>query len=245
MLPKIAFVGAGSTVFTRNLVNDILRIPELAGHDGARAHGERRGPPRASETVTRRLIEANGAGATVHATLDRREALAGADHVVTSFQVGGLRPSTVIDFEVPKRYGLRQTIADTLGVGGIMRALRTIPVLLDVCARHGGALPGRAPAPVRQPDGSAALGGGGGLAGPHGRAVPLGAAHRGGAGEDLACRARSSTTTSRGSTTWRSSCRLERGGEDLYRAPRVIEEGCLPGGNRVRYEGVLRTSDSS
>jgi alpha-galactosidase len=86
-----------------------------------------------SHIVVRRLIEAHRAGARVEATSDRRAALEGADYVVTSFQVGGLHPSTVIDFDVPKRYGLRQTIADTLGVGGIMRALRTIPVLLDVC----------------------------------------------------------------------------------------------------------------
>ena len=71
--------------------------------------------------------------AIVEATTDRRAALDGADYVVTSFQVGGYKPSTVIDFEIPKRYGLRQTIADTLGIGGIMRGLRTIPVLLDVC----------------------------------------------------------------------------------------------------------------
>ena len=88
---------------------------------------------RTAELVTRRLIDAHGAGARVEATTDRRAALDGADYVVTSFQVGGYKPSTVVDFEVPKRYGLRQTIADTLGVGGIMRGLRTIPVLLDVC----------------------------------------------------------------------------------------------------------------
>jgi len=79
-----------------------------------------------SEAVARRLVEAHGARATDEATLDRRTELAGADYVVTSFQVGGLHPSTVVDFEVPKRFGLRQTIADTLGVGGIMRErLRT------------------------------------------------------------------------------------------------------------------------
>jgi len=86
-----------------------------------------------AELVTSRLIEAHGARASVEATTDRRSALDGADYVVTSFQVGGYKPSTVVDFEVPKRYGLRQTIADTLGIGGIMRGLRTIPVLLDVC----------------------------------------------------------------------------------------------------------------
>jgi alpha-galactosidase len=79
------------------------------------------------------MAQARGLDIAVTATTDRRAALDGADYVVTSFQVGGYKPSTVIDFEVPKRYGLRQTIADTLGVGGIMRGMRTIPVLLDVC----------------------------------------------------------------------------------------------------------------
>jgi alpha-galactosidase len=132
-MPKIAFVGAGSAVFTRNLVGDILSLPELRDTTTFALmdiDAERLGT---AEVVTRRLIEAHGARSTVTATLDRRAALDGADYVVTSFQVGGYKPSTVIDFEVPKRYGLRQTIADTLGVGGIMRGLRTIPVLLDVC----------------------------------------------------------------------------------------------------------------
>jgi alpha-galactosidase/6-phospho-beta-glucosidase family protein len=132
-MPRIEFIGAGSTVFTKNLIGDLLAFPELAHTttlalmdiDAERLH--------TSEIVARRLTETLGARATVDATLDRREALDGADYVVTSFQVGGYRPATVIDFEIPKRYGLRQTIADTLGVGGIMRGLRTIPVLLDIC----------------------------------------------------------------------------------------------------------------
>jgi alpha-galactosidase len=132
-VPKIAFIGAGSTVFTRNLVGDVLCLAEL--HDTTTfalmdIDAERL---RTSELVTRRLVEVVGSRARVEATLDRRAALDGADYVVTSFQVGGLHPSTIVDFEVPKRRGLRQTIADTLGVGGIMRGLRTIPVLLDVC----------------------------------------------------------------------------------------------------------------
>jgi len=132
-MPKIAFVGAGSAVFTKNLVGDILSLPEL--RDGTTfalmdIDAERL---RTAEIVASRLVEAHGARARVEAHLDRRAALDGADYVVTSFQVGGYEPATVIDFEVPKRYGLRQTIADTLGVGGIMRGLRTIPVLLDVC----------------------------------------------------------------------------------------------------------------
>jgi alpha-galactosidase len=74
-----------------------------------------------------------GARASITAATDRRAALDGADYAICMVQVGGYRPATVIDFEIPKRYGLRQTIADTLGIGGIMRGLRTIPVLLDMC----------------------------------------------------------------------------------------------------------------
>ena len=130
-MPRIAFIGAGSTVFTRNLVGDLLAQPELEGSTFALMDVD----PRRLETsraAVERLAAAHASSAAVEATLDRRAALEGADYVVTSFQVGGLE-STLIDFEVPKRYGLRQTIGDTLGVGGISRALRTIPVLLDVC----------------------------------------------------------------------------------------------------------------
>jgi alpha-galactosidase len=80
------------------------------------------------ENINRNI---NGAAARVTAYAQRRKALAGADFVVNAVQVGGYRPGTVIDFEVPKRYGLRQTIGDTLGIGGIFRTLRTLPVLLD------------------------------------------------------------------------------------------------------------------
>ena len=132
-MPKIAFVGAGSAVFTRNLVGDILSQPELRDSTTFALMDIDAERLRTAETVASRLIDAHGAGAAVEATTDRRAALDGADYVVTSFQVGGYKPSTVVDFEVPKRYGLRQTIADTLGIGGIMRGLRTIPVLLDVC----------------------------------------------------------------------------------------------------------------
>src|SRR3954462_4658947 len=130
-MPKIAFVGAGSTVFTRNLVGDVLALPELADTTTIALMDIDAERLAASELVTRRLVEARGAGARGEAMLDRAAALDGADYVVTSFQVGGYRPSTVVDFEVPRRFGLRQTIGDKLGVGGIMRGLRTIPVLLD------------------------------------------------------------------------------------------------------------------
>jgi alpha-galactosidase len=132
-MPRIAFIGAGSTVFTRNIVGDLLAIPELADSTTFALMDIDEDRLRTSEIATRRLIDGAGASARVETTLERRAALEGADFVVSSFQVGGYRPSTVVDFDVPKRYGLRQTIADTLGVGGIMRGLRTIPVLLDVC----------------------------------------------------------------------------------------------------------------
>ena len=132
-MSKIAFIGAGSAVFTQKLVGDVLTHPELRDSTMFALMDIDAERLRTAEIVTRRLIEAHGAEATVEATQDRRRALDGADYVVTSFQVGGYEPSTIVDFEVPKRYGLRQTIADTLGVGGIMRGLRTIPVLLDVC----------------------------------------------------------------------------------------------------------------
>ena len=132
-MPKIAFVGAGSAVFTRNLIGDVLGHPGLRDSTTFALMDIDAERLRTAEIVAGRLVEAHGAGAAIEATHDRRAALDGADYVVTSFQVGGYEPSTVVDFEVPKRHGLRQTIADTLGVGGIMRGLRTIPVLLDVC----------------------------------------------------------------------------------------------------------------
>ena len=132
-MTKIAFVGAGSTQFTQRLVGDILGFPALADTATLALMDIDAERLRTAEATTRTLAERAGAGAAIEATLDRRAALDGADYVVTSFQVGGYRPATVVDFEVPKRFGLRQTIGDTLGVGGIMRGLRTIPVLLDVC----------------------------------------------------------------------------------------------------------------
>ena len=131
-MARVVFVGAGSTVFARNLMGDILSWPELASSTIV-LHDIDETRLRSSEIVGRKFVDTLGVPATIEATTDRRRALAGADYVITMFQVGGYRPSTVIDFEIPKKYGLQQTIADTLGIGGIMRGLRTIPVLLDVC----------------------------------------------------------------------------------------------------------------
>ena len=132
-MPKITFIGAGSTVFAKNLLGDILSYPELAQSEIALfdIDAERLGT---SEIVAHRVAQTLGAQPTISATTDRRAALDGADYAICMIQVAGYKPGTVVDFEVPKKYGLRQTIADTLGIGGIMRGLRTIPVLLDMCA---------------------------------------------------------------------------------------------------------------
>lgn len=139
-MPKITLVGAGSTVFAKNLLGDILSFPELADSticlfdiDEERLQ--------TSEIVAHRVARTLAATPRIVATTDRRRALEGADYVITMFQIGGYKPSTVIDFEVPKKYGLRQTIADTLGIGGIMRGLRTIPVLLEMCHEMEGLCP--------------------------------------------------------------------------------------------------------
>jgi alpha-galactosidase len=131
--PKIVFVGAGSTVFAKNLLGDILGYPELKSSsitlydiDAVRLA--------TSELVAHRVARTLEASPTIVATTDRARALDGADYVITMIQVAGYRPGTVLDFEIPAKYGLRQTIADTLGIGGIMRAVRTVPVMLDIAA---------------------------------------------------------------------------------------------------------------
>jgi alpha-galactosidase len=134
-MPKLTFIGAGSTVFAKNILGDCLLSPALAGLtialydiDPVRLEDSRR----MVETLNRNLA---GGKSTVTAHLgvaNRKAALKGADYIVNAIQVGGYEPSTVIDFEIPKKYGLRQTIADTLGIGGVFRSLRTIPVLMDI-----------------------------------------------------------------------------------------------------------------
>jgi len=130
-MAKITFIGAGSTVFARNLLKDLFTFPELHGST-VRLMDIDADRLRDSETVARRVAAEAGATPTIEATTDRRCALDGADYVINMIQVGGYMPATVTDFEIPKKYGLRQTIGDTLGIGGIMRGLRTIPVLLDI-----------------------------------------------------------------------------------------------------------------
>ena len=129
--PKITFIGAGSTVFAKNLMGDILSYPELSESTLCLFDIN---PERLalSERVANRLAETLGVKPTIETTTDREKALDGADYAINMIQVAGYKPGTVTDFEIPKKYGLEQTIGDTLGIGGIMRGLRTIPVLLDM-----------------------------------------------------------------------------------------------------------------
>ncbi len=130
--PKIAFIGAGSTVFMKNIIGDVLQRPALsAAHVALMDIDE--GRLAESEIVFNKLVASLGAEATHSLHTDRLSALEGADFVVVAFQIGGYEPCTVTDFEIPKKFGLRQTIADTLGVGGIMRGLRTVPHLWAIC----------------------------------------------------------------------------------------------------------------
>ncbi|HSV86547.1 MAG TPA: alpha-glucosidase/alpha-galactosidase [Levilinea sp.] len=131
MTTKIAMIGAGSTVFARNLIGDILSFPELK-EATISLHDIDEERLRETEVLAQRIAKSLGANPIIEASTELRRSLDGASYALSMFQVGGYKPGTVIDFEVPKKYGLRQTIADTLGIGGIFRALRTIPVLLEM-----------------------------------------------------------------------------------------------------------------
>ncbi len=130
--PKITFIGAGSTVFLKNILADVLRHEALNRAEIALVDID---PARLQEagSVADRIRSKLKVAATISTHIDQREALDGADFVVVAFQIGGYEPCTVTDFEIPKRFGLRQTIADTLGIGGIMRGLRTVPHLWSIC----------------------------------------------------------------------------------------------------------------
>ena len=131
---KVTFMGAGSTVFAKNVLGDIMLTPalrecEIALYD---IDGERLEESYLMVTALNRNINENRASVKKYLGVpERKDALRNADFVVNAIQVGLYDPCTIIDFEVPKKYGLRQTIADSNGIGGIFRALRTIPVLKD------------------------------------------------------------------------------------------------------------------
>ncbi len=130
-MTKITFIGAGSTVFMKNIVGDALHRPALSGATIALMDIDQKRLEE-SALVARKMVSSLGVGAKVETHTNQRAALDGADFVIVAFQIGGYKPCTVTDFEVPKQYGLRQTIADTLGVGGIMRGLRTVPHLWKI-----------------------------------------------------------------------------------------------------------------
>ncbi len=130
--PKIAFIGAGSTIFMKNIVGDVLQRPALANaHIALMDIDQTR--LEESAIVVGKIVKTLGVGAEVTTHMNQRVALEDADFVVVAFQIGGYDPCTITDFDVPKKFGLRQTIADTLGIGGIMRGIRTVPHLWSIC----------------------------------------------------------------------------------------------------------------
>ncbi|MGW8016127.1 alpha-glucosidase/alpha-galactosidase [Staphylococcus xylosus] len=127
-MDKITFLGAGSTVFAKNVLGDCMTVEALQDFEFAlydideqRLHD--------SEMMLNNLKKNLHSNVTVKAYHNRKEALSGAKYIINAIQVGGYDPATITDFEIPKKYKLRQTIADTLGIGGIFRNLRTIPVM--------------------------------------------------------------------------------------------------------------------
>jgi alpha-galactosidase len=238
--PKIVLLGAGSVVFAKNLLGDILLFPELSRCHIALVDIDADRLDVAAR-MTRKLAAALGVEPVITAHTDRRAALRSADYVINTIQVGGYRPSTVVDFDVPKRHHLRQTIADTLGIGGIMRALRTVPVLVEICRDMEELCPAAWLLNYTNPMAMNcwALS----------RATPIrtvGLCHsvQGTAMElahDIGVPYEEITYQAAGINHMSFYLRFERGGEDLYpRLHRVVLEGRVPPNNRVRYEMLER-----
>ena len=128
---KLTIIGAGSAVFTKNIFTDLMFIDEFKKMDIALVDiDEKR--LKISHELLDVIAKKLNATPNIKSYTDRKEALVSSDFIQSTIQVGGYKPSTVIDFDIPKQFGLKQTIADTLGIGGIMRGLRTIPVLVDI-----------------------------------------------------------------------------------------------------------------
>lgn len=237
---KITLIGAGSTVFAQALLTDILSFPELA-QSRISLHDIDPDRLRTSERMTRKLAQQLGAKPIIEATTDRRAALTDADYAICMIQVGGYRPSTVIDFEIPKRYGLRQTIADTLGIGGIMRAVRTIPVLLDICREMEEVCPNVTFLQYSNPMAMNCWA--------INRATTIktvGLCHSvfhtaSELARDLGIPADEINYVCAGINHMAFYLRFERNGEDLYpRIRQVLEENRVPAENRVRYDMFKR-----
>lgn len=238
---KITFIGAGSTVFALNLLGDILSFEELRDCEIA-LHDIDAGRLGTSAQIVRQAIGKLGAPTRVTETTDRRAALDGANYVLTMIQVGGYRPATVTDFEVPKRYGLRQTIADTLGIGGIMRGLRTVPVLVDIARDMEELCPD---APLLQYVNPMAINCWALNELTTIRTVGLCHSVQGTAGElarDLGIPLAEIDYRAAGINHMAFYLTFEHRGEDLYpRLREIAESGTMPDGNRVRYEVLKRT----
>ena len=131
---KITFMGAGSTIFARNVLGDCMCTPALCKCEIALYDIDAKRLEESEiilKAINKNVNENRAVIKTYLGAENRKEALRGANFVVNAIQVGGYDPCTITDFEIPKKYGLKQTIADTLGIGGIMRGLRTIPVMRD------------------------------------------------------------------------------------------------------------------
>ncbi len=132
MRKKIAFIGAGSTIFMKNIIGDILKFPTICDSHFCLMDIDKKRLSE-SEMVAKELIANSNSSAKIKTFTDQKKALENADFVIAAFQIGGFKPCTVTDFEIPKQYNLQQTIGDTLGIGGIMRGLRTVPYLWTLC----------------------------------------------------------------------------------------------------------------
>jgi alpha-galactosidase len=139
-MAKIAIIGAGSVEFTRNILTDLCSVPELAGTLEFALHDIDPERLAYAERAGRQVVERLHAGHTVTSHSDRKGAFDGADYLINEIQVGGYA-ATRTDFDVPRRFGVRQTIADTIGIGGIMRGLRTLPVMIEMAQEMTGLCP--------------------------------------------------------------------------------------------------------
>lgn len=129
---RICFIGAGSTIFAKNVLGDAMLTPSLQDAEIA-LYDIDENRLKESELMLQTINKnSNQNRAKIQSFSDRKEALKDANFVINAIQVGGYKPSTVIDFEIPKKYGLQQTIGDTTGIGGIFRGLRTLPVMFDI-----------------------------------------------------------------------------------------------------------------
>jgi alpha-galactosidase len=239
-MAKITFIGAGSTVFAKNLMGDILSFPELADATIS-LHDIDEERLKTSEIVAHKVAKALGANPTIETTVNRRRALDGADYAISMFQIAGYKPGTVIDFEVPKKYGLRQTIADTLGIGGIMRGLRTIYAFEGMLADMEALCPDVMHLNYVNPmvmncwaiDRLSSI-----------RTVGLCHSVQGTASQlarDINVPIADINYIAAGINHMAFYLKFERDGEDLYpRIRQVIEAGRVPDWNRVRYEMFKR-----